>query len=226
MARRGRGVRRPAESVAEVQATRERLLDAAEGLFASHGFAATSVRQITAAARCNVAAVNYHFAGKLGLYEALFRSRLAGLRRQRVESVRRAMTRAQGPTRLTQVLRAFADAFLEPLVAEGRGRHLIGLLSRELLDPHLSPALFQGEMVQPVQRSLVEALVRLTPGLTREQAGRCVVSIIGQLVQVAHRHHWAAAAEGRERLPGLTTMAEHIARFSAAGVSACAKGNR
>jgi AcrR family transcriptional regulator len=214
--------------VADVQVTRERLLEAAESLFASRGFAATSVREITAAARCNVAAVNYYFAGKLGLYEALFRSRLAGLRRQRVESVRQAMARARGAARLTQVLRAFADAFLEPLVAEGRGRHLIGLLSRELLDPHLPPALFQGEMVQPVQRSLVDALVRLRPDLSREQAARCVVSIIGQLVQVAHRCHWAAAAERRkrERLPSLTTMAEHIARFSAGGVLACAKGNR
>ncbi len=203
----------------------ERLLEAAERLFVQRGFAATSVRAITEAARCNVAAVNYHFDGKLGLYETLFRSRLSDLRRRRVESVRATLDRARGRVTLELLLTAFANAFLEPLVEEGPGRHLIGLLSRELLDPHLPPKLFQHEMVEPVQRVLSEALMRVTPGLRREQAVHCVISIIGQLTQVSFRCHWAAAAEGCERLrPRLPAMVEHIARFSAAGVRACAKG--
>jgi AcrR family transcriptional regulator len=48
--------------------TRQRLLDVAETLFAEHGFAATSVRDITSAAACNLAAVNYHFRDKQNLY--------------------------------------------------------------------------------------------------------------------------------------------------------------
>jgi len=207
--------------------TRERLLSAAERSFADHGFAATSVRTITAAAECNVAAVNYHFGGKQRLYEALFRSRLALLRRQRVDSVRQAMNRPGRPATVETLLRVFASAFLEPLVADGCGRHLISLLSRELLDPHLPAEQFEREMVGPVRRVLVDALLALTPGLTSEQASRCVTSIIGQLVQVAHRRHWETAAEGRTRRhPRLPEMVEHIVRFSAAGVRACAKGGR
>ncbi len=48
--------------------TRERILKAAERLFAEHGYDATSVRAIVAKARVNQAAINYHFAGKEGLY--------------------------------------------------------------------------------------------------------------------------------------------------------------
>lgn len=52
-------------------ATRRRLLEAATRLFSEHGYAAVTVRDITRAAETNLAAVNYHFGGKLGLYEAV-----------------------------------------------------------------------------------------------------------------------------------------------------------
>jgi AcrR family transcriptional regulator len=44
--------------------TKERILDAAEALFMEHGFEATSLRQITALAEVNLAAVSYHFGSK------------------------------------------------------------------------------------------------------------------------------------------------------------------
>lgn len=50
--------------------TRRRLLDAALGLFASQGFAATSVRQLADEAKVAVPAIAYHFNDKAGLYRA------------------------------------------------------------------------------------------------------------------------------------------------------------
>jgi AcrR family transcriptional regulator len=44
--------------------TVERILDAAEQLFAEKGFAETSLRLITSKAGVNLAAVNYHFGSK------------------------------------------------------------------------------------------------------------------------------------------------------------------
>lgn len=49
-----------------------RILDAAEALFAEHGFAETSLRSITAKADVNLAAVNYHFGSKKALIQAVF----------------------------------------------------------------------------------------------------------------------------------------------------------
>ena len=54
----------------------ERLLDAAEKLFCEKGYEGTSVRDITAEAGCNIAAVIYHFGGKERLYQEMFRRRL------------------------------------------------------------------------------------------------------------------------------------------------------
>ena len=55
------------------QETRARLLNAAARLFAERGFAKVTVRDICKKARANVAAVNYHFGGKDGLYRAVMR---------------------------------------------------------------------------------------------------------------------------------------------------------
>lgn len=53
--------------------TAERILDAAEELFAEHGFSETSLRNITSKADVNLAAVNYHFGSKKALIQALFK---------------------------------------------------------------------------------------------------------------------------------------------------------
>ncbi|WP_257263971.1 TetR/AcrR family transcriptional regulator [Endozoicomonas sp. ONNA2] len=53
-------------------ATVDRILDAAEKLFAEHGFAETSLRSITSEAGVNLAAVNYHFGSKKSLIQAVF----------------------------------------------------------------------------------------------------------------------------------------------------------
>ncbi|MHC4352523.1 MAG: TetR family transcriptional regulator, partial [Planctomycetota bacterium] len=42
---------------------RGRLLDSAEQLFAERGFDGTSIRDLAAAAGCNIASVNYYFGG-------------------------------------------------------------------------------------------------------------------------------------------------------------------
>lgn len=57
--------------------TVERILDAAEILFAEKGFSETSLRLITSKAQVNLAAVNYHFGSKKSLIQAVF-SRFLG----------------------------------------------------------------------------------------------------------------------------------------------------
>ena len=52
-------------------ATRERILDAAEKLFAERGYHGVSIRDVTGAAEVDVALVNYHFGSKEMLLEAV-----------------------------------------------------------------------------------------------------------------------------------------------------------
>lgn len=64
--------------------TKERILAAAEKLFAEDGFARTSLRGITVEAGVNVAAVHYHFGSKEALLEALFTRRAAPINAERL----------------------------------------------------------------------------------------------------------------------------------------------
>jgi AcrR family transcriptional regulator len=66
------------------QATKSRILDAAEALFVSGGFESLSMRQITSAAGVNLAAVNYHFGSKDALIQAVLGRQLDPLNEHRV----------------------------------------------------------------------------------------------------------------------------------------------
>lgn len=204
--------------------TRERLLDTAERLFAERGFAATSVRDITAAAGCNLAAVNYHFGGKSNLYREAFLRGLTVLREQRLAALREIMGRRPAPS-VAEALRVFATAFVAPL-HESRGPLLFQLWTRELLDPKLPPETFAAEMIMPIRRALLDALRSLEPSLRERDAVLCVQSFVAQLSNVFHLQRFVqSAAIGH----GAFTPAEHvrhIVAFSVAGIRAAAAASR
>lgn len=82
---------------------RDRLLDSAEELFCEHGFDDTSVRDLAAAAGCNIASVNYYFGSKENLYVEMFRRYMSRLLDEHIENIRKAMNSEQ-PT-LEQLIR-------------------------------------------------------------------------------------------------------------------------
>jgi TetR/AcrR family transcriptional regulator len=67
--------------------TRADLFAAATGLFAEHGYAATSIRMITNKAGANLGAITYHFGSKQALYEQVFAAQTEPFRRYMVETV-------------------------------------------------------------------------------------------------------------------------------------------
>lgn len=87
--------------------TRERILHAAEELFADHGFSGTSLRQLTRLADVNLAAVNYHFGSKEKLIADIFKRRLDDLGRARAAALDEVIARHGSAPPLDEVLRAF-----------------------------------------------------------------------------------------------------------------------
>ena len=202
-------------------ATRERLLDAAESLFARRGFAGASVRDITRAAACNVAAVNYHFGGKAPLYTAVFERRLSALRDQRIAAIRLALRAAPEPS-LETLLGGFASAFFAPLIGPSPGPLLADLMLRELVEPRLSQGLFYRAYSRPVERELAAAIARLEPSLAPATARLVARSVVAQLVhevQALRRQGLFEQHAGLRRAFARATR--HVARFSAAGARSC-----
>jgi AcrR family transcriptional regulator len=98
---------------APVRNGKERILDAAEQLFAQRGFYGVPLRDITQAAGVDVALVGYHFGGKRELFAAVFERRAELLNRERLERLEE-VRRAALPG--TPALEAIISAFVQPLV--------------------------------------------------------------------------------------------------------------
>jgi AcrR family transcriptional regulator len=95
--------------------TATRILRAAELLFARQGYTGVSLRQITATARVNLAAVNYHHYDKESLYRKLVRQRLGQVNAHRLGLLAAAEQRAGDTVApLTEVLDALARPLLLP----------------------------------------------------------------------------------------------------------------
>jgi len=211
----------------EAHETRQRLLDSAERLFAEGGFEATSVREITADAECNVAAVNYYFGGKESLYRETFRGLLADLRDRRISRVQSDMEASAGSQTLEMLLESMANAFLEPLVAGGRGRLFMGFMAHEMADRHLPPQVFLGEFIRPMFEAYMEGLRRVGPPLEPTAGRMCVMSLMGQMLHVVKAHQLSGEIDDDDFFPqDLSEVVRHVVRFTAGGIRACAMESR
>jgi AcrR family transcriptional regulator len=94
-------------------ATRQRLLDAAEALFGEQTFATVSLRDITRKAGVAVALASYHFGSKEAMFRECVARRAAILNAWRREQLARLSPEASG----TEVL----EAFMRPLFEQIRG---------------------------------------------------------------------------------------------------------
>lgn len=88
-------------------ATKAAVFNAAERLFALHGFQNVSVRDITAEAGVNLASVNYHFGSKDALLFEIFRRRTSELNRERARMLHEAATRNGGKPTVRDILEAY-----------------------------------------------------------------------------------------------------------------------
>ncbi len=114
--------------------TKERLLAMAEKLFAEKGYDGVSVREITQAAECNLAAINYYFGNKKNLYLDVFRQRLV----PRMTKIRRQfedILSRQGQIDLEAVIRAFITAFMKMPNADEHPDYFDSLIHREIHNP-------------------------------------------------------------------------------------------
>lgn len=197
-------------------ATVAQLIAAAAEVFATFGYRGATVRDICRQAGANVAAVNYHFGGKEGLYEEVLRS---GLR----HALDRFPPHGGVPDGASaeEKLRGFIRALLLRLLVTGPDSCHGRLMMREMVEP--TPAL---ETVVALEiRGLMErleSLVREVLGAEAEpgQVQLCVASVVSQVVFYHHcRPVIPRAFPGLEAgMANVDHLTDHILRFSMAGM--------
>src|SRR5712692_2888103 len=151
--------------------TKTRILDAAERLFVEHGFEATSLRQLTAAAGVNLAAVNYHFGSKEELFQAVLTRRLDPMNQERIELLQKLEREAPGKAlSCEKVLFAMLIPALRLARDERRGgKNFLRLLGRAYADPAPFIRHFLSQQYAGMIGRYKEAFLRALPQLSRQE---------------------------------------------------------
>jgi AcrR family transcriptional regulator len=201
--------------------TKERILSEAETLFAQEGYRAVSVREITSAANCNLAAVNYHFGSKQNLYLEVFRARWVPRARRVQEYFRRSLA-AQDSLSAGAVARALAEAFLVgPLSDEECHRHH-QLMARELGQPTEAFGLVAEQVMRPFFKELADTLRPVVPeGLGQERLMLNILSMFAMVLYFNFARVAVSRITGHEYDSAFKArLVEHITEFSLRGLTA------
>jgi AcrR family transcriptional regulator len=206
-------------------ATKARLLNAAERLFAEHGLDAVSVRSIAAAAHVDVALINYHFGSKLGLFKAVFHRRADPLNAMRLQALHSALPRSRGRPDLERVVYALAapNIYLRHLpdmggVAFGR------IVVREVTDPKEQERGLISETFDPVVQKFMTALSEALPGASERALHWAYHFAIGTLIQtMASSGRLERLSKGACTLDDPEEILSYLVPFITHGLLGCVK---
>ena len=177
-------------AVRRTGATRERLLDAAEALFADNGYNAVSMRDIAKHAKVNLAAAGYHFGSKQNLFTESLMRQMRPLNERRLAALAELENRARPPA-LAEVLDTFARTLIEEAVNDQEsGRRLHRSLSRIFAESdEIARAVFGKEML-PAAMRFFAAIRRACPELPVPLAGMGLALYAGCVI---HTLRWAVS---------------------------------
>lgn len=194
--------------------TRQRLMDAAARLFAERGFQNVTVRDICSQAGANVAAVNYYFRDKSGLYQEIIQ-RIIVYMQQMMERAHNA-----GPGKTPEErLRHYIRTFLQHILQGGDTCWQGMLMAREMTDPTPGLDLIFQHAIRPNSDRVRDLISEIMGRPHSDQlVGMCVGSVQTQMIGLAN-------PIARRFIPNFTpeiidAIAEHITRFSMGGIRA------
>lgn len=192
---------------------RQRLLVAAEEVFARRGFDGATVREICDRAGMNVAAINYHFGDKERLYtETVRNAHQCGMAQMRL-----AEWPAEAPpaAKLRDFIQVMARTMHEPVRPTA-----LQLMMRELSNPSPAAQAVVRESIQPMAHALRAIVAELFPRLPAAQHLMIGFSVVGQCLYYRQNRHVSELLFGAEHVAALDAdaVADHITRFTLAAL--------
>ena len=196
--------------------TKERILRAAESLFARRGFDGASLRELTSAAGVNLAAVNYHFGSKEKLVEQIFRRRLDALNNSRLEAL--ALVAGREETTVDDVLGAFIRPALD-LSHDETGSLFMRVLARAFAEHDDTLRQFLSENYGHVMRQFTAEFARLLPQLSKPELYWRIDLVSGALTHAMSGFGMIQRKSGVSEIAHREETAQHLIRFAVAGLS-------
>jgi AcrR family transcriptional regulator len=160
--------------------TQDKILAAAEALFAEAGYEGASIRQIALKAGVPVALVSYHFGGKLGLYRRVFESHAPTLVAERRAGLALAALEPDPDRRLAAIVKAVLVPMLGLRSTEGR-QSLGRLLAHEVSDPCSIERGIIGDLLDPIAAAVIDLLAATLPGRSAAEIHWAYQMMIGTM---------------------------------------------
>ncbi len=197
--------------------TRSRILDVAEQLFGEQGLDRVSIRDITKAAKVNLAAINYHFGSKDELIAAVFERRVVPLNEARLAALEivEASAGKKSP-KLEEILGAFIRPAVDSAIkADKGGAAFSKLFGRCLSEPSPEVEALLKKQFEPLGERMQAMLKRALPHLSRSEIFWRMKFTYGAL------HHWLLTKD-RFRPDwveevGVEAQTQKLISFAAAG---------
>jgi AcrR family transcriptional regulator len=192
--------------------TRERILEAAGGVFAEYGFRYATVRDICTQAGVNVAAVNYYFRDKENLYTSV-------LKYWRGEAFKKYPLdiKIDDNRPAEEHLATFIRYFLLRVLEEGQPSWFWKLVAKEYIEPTSALDMLVEETIRPTFQFLSSVVRRLVTGPVSEETVRlCCLSIVSQCLFFVYGKHVIKKLFQKDdfKTEEIETIAAHITRFS------------
>lgn len=203
----------------EADRTRIRLLQAAGEIFAEAGYEGAKIREICKLADANIAAVNYHFGDKLGLYTAVLKNALQS------DADTRMFDRLKDCKSPEEALRLYIRTFLRQAHGCDSASLHVRLMMQELARPSAALDRVVSDVIRPRYRHLREVIGSIVQlPADHDKVRLCAHSIIGQIIHYVHAvpvisRVWPGLEQNPERRE---EIASHIADFSLCSLHALA----
>ncbi len=203
--------------------TKERILDAAERLFADSGFSATSLRDITGEAGVNLASVNYHFGSKEALLSAILDRRFRPINDRRLAVLDALETAAgEGGPAVEEIVAALVGPPFESLAelehCGAKFLKLVGQIHSRASEEIRVTFLRQFDRVLA---RFTAAFQRALPDLDPDEVATRVAFVVGAM---AHAMTWGGqipfASRAARPAGDSARLLESLTRFAAAGMAA------
>ncbi|MCA7022477.1 MULTISPECIES: TetR family transcriptional regulator [Stenotrophomonas] len=202
--------------------TKDRILGAAEELFAQYGFSGTSLRQVTSHADVNIAAVNYHFGSKENLVNEVFRRRMDEMTAARLAQLEQARSTHPGD------LRAVLAAFVEPALAMAQDRQsggaFVRVIARAYAEKNDNLRKFLSDHYGHVLREFGKAIGACVPGLSKEELYWRLDFLAGALTYAMADFGLIKRPHGISEAAHRSKAANELIHFAEAGFRASAHG--
>lgn len=204
--------------------TKTQILDAAEQLFAEKGFAATSLRTITARAGVNLAAVNYHFGSKDALIDAVFARHMQPLHAERMAML--DTFEQAGALTVENILRAFIQPALRICREERRGPVVVKLMGRLHIEPSDALLTMFIKHIEGTVARFLQVLCQALPELPPDDVFYRFFFSVGAFAHSINHARTIELLRGRTAGAGgdVETMLARLIPFLAAGMRAPASG--